>query len=301
MLIWWRVYDVCVLGHITKDRISIPGRPDHEMPGGTAYYVSRAWAALGLSVCMVTRVAEADAAELLGDLTARGVHVRNCGAHQTTVFENRYEGPALQERTQRVLQVADPFCVADLAGLSARAVHVGPLTRGEVELEVFQHLRGVADYVALDGQGLLREVVDQQVRLAPFHHLDEVLPHLNMLKVDDREAKMMAGDQDARASAVKLADRGVAEVLMTFADRGSAVRYGDELTCVSAVPPTETIDATGCGDTYVAAYIYARLQGQAPVTAAQFASAAASLKIADYGAFYGTEADVLAHLKGAGE
>ncbi len=290
------VYDVCVLGHVTKDRISIPGRPDHEMPGGTAYYVSRAWAALGLSVCMVTRVAEADAQELLGDLSARGVHVRNCGARQTTVFENRYEGPALQTRTQRVLQVADPFVPEDVANLSARAVHAGPLTRGEVQMEVFEHLRGVADYVALDGQGLLREVIDQQVRLAPFRHLDQVLPHLDMLKVDDREAKIMADDEDARTSAVKLADMGVAEVLMTFADRGSAVRYGNDLSCVPAVAPTETVDATGCGDTYVAAYIYARLQGQAPVEAANFASAAASLKIADYGAFSGTAQDVWAHL-----
>lgn len=293
------MYDVCVVGHVTRDRVQIPGRPDHEMPGGTAYYVARAWASLGLSVCVVTRVANADAPSLLSDLTGRGVHIRNLGSRRTTVFENRYDGPALENRSQRVLAVADTIRPADLEGLSARAVHVGPLTRGEVHLDVFQHLQGVAPYVALDGQGLLREVVDEQVRLRSFSRMGEVLPKLHLLKVDDTEAQVMVGVGPPKQAATRLVDAGVGEVLMTFADRGSAVLTKDCYQPVAVCPPTETIDATGCGDTYVAAYIYARLQHEQPAQAASFASAAASLKIAGYGPFVGTEADVRAHMKRA--
>ena len=130
------MYDVCVIGHVTKDRICIPGREDHELPGGTAYYVSRAWAALGRSACVVTKVAPEDDEALLGDLRARGIHVFNRGSRHTTVFENRYSGEHLSERHQRVLSLADPFEVEDLAGIAARAVHVGPLTRAEVPLSV---------------------------------------------------------------------------------------------------------------------------------------------------------------------
>lgn len=293
------MYDVCVVGHVTKDRIQVPGRPDREMAGGTAYYVARAWASLGLSVCLVTRVAEADAGDLLGELGERGVHVRNLGSRDTTVFENTYDGPALQNRTQRVLAVADPLRPQDLAGVSARAVHVGPLTRGEVDPELFEHLHGVAPYVSLDGQGLLRQVVDQRVVLAPYRELHRVLPRLNLLKVDDREAEIMVGAGSAAHLAAQLADAGVQEVLLTFADRGSAVLSDACYQRIAAVAPRETVDATGCGDTYVAGYIFARLRHHEPQAAARFASAAASLKIADYGPFVGTEAEVWAHLNDA--
>ncbi len=31
------MFDVCVIGHVTRDIIAIKGRPAKSMPGGTAY------------------------------------------------------------------------------------------------------------------------------------------------------------------------------------------------------------------------------------------------------------------------
>lgn len=290
------MYDACVIGHITKDRIQIPGRPDHEMPGGTAYYVSRAWAALGLNVCVITKVAPEDAGDLLKDLEARGVHVVNRPTRRTTVFENRYSGPALQHRTQRVRAVAEPFHVRDFDGITASYVHLGPLTRAELDLAVLSRVRGMAPRIALDGQGLLREVVDAEVCCSKYPHLDQVLPWVDVLKVDDGEAEIMVDEAAPEVAAARLEALGVDEVLLTFADRGSAVQTAGRYARVAAVPPPATVDATGCGDTFVAGYAYARLRGEEPVAAARFASAAASLKISDYGPFAGTEAEVRAHM-----
>lgn len=293
------MYDVCVIGHVTKDRICIPGREDHELPGGTAYYVSRAWAALGRSACVVTKVAPEDDEALLGDLRARGIHVFNRGSRHTTVFENRYSGEHLSERHQRVLSLADPFEVEDLAGIAARAVHVGPLTRAEVPLSMYRLLPNVAPLVGLDGQGLLRVLGGSEVRLAPADDLQAVLPYVHVLKVDDTEAEIMVGEADPMAASAALAARGVREVLMTFADQGSAVRADGRVARIPAVPPLEEVDATGCGDTFVAAYLHARLAGRGPEDAAHFAAAAASLKLSHYGPFEGTEAEVDAHAASA--
>jgi sugar/nucleoside kinase (ribokinase family) len=289
-------YQACVIGHVTKDRICIPGRADHELPGGTAFYVSRAWAALGLRVSVITKVAEEDDAALLGDLRDRGIHVVNRGSARTTVFENRYSGAHLSHREQRVLSVADPFEASDLAGLSAEVLHVGPLTRAEVPLALYPGLRAVAPRVGLDGQGLLRVVEDAAVRLAPADDLQAVLPYVDVLKVDDLEAEIMVGPPgDPEAAAAALAGFGVAEVLMTFADQGSAIRWGGASVRIPAVPPVEEVDATGCGDTFVAAYLYARLVGRGPEASAHFAAAAASLKLSHYGPFEGTAAQVDQH------
>lgn len=294
------MYDVCVIGAITKDRIQIPGRPDREMPGGSAYYVSRAWAALGLNVCVVTKVADADAPDLLSDLGSRGVHVVNRGSSTTTVFENRYDGPALQHRTQRVLEVAEPFEAKDVLGVPAATLLLGPLTKNELSRDVFEHVVHAAPRVALDAQGLLREVVDGEVRATPCEQLPEVLAPVQVLKVDDVEAEIMVGATDPAQAADRLADFGVDEVLVTFADRGSLVRVGGEHFQIPSVRAKETIDATGCGDTYVASYLFARLRGRSPEQAGRFAAAAASLKLSDYGPFSGSEEDVQAHLRRGG-
>ena len=52
-------------------------------------------------------------------------------------------------------------------------------------------------------------------------------------------------------------------------------------------------DTTGCGDTYMAGYLYQRIKLATPENAGQFAAAMATLKIESPGPFTGTKADVL--------
>jgi sugar/nucleoside kinase (ribokinase family) len=56
------------------------------------------------------------------------------------------------------------------------------------------------------------------------------------------------------------------------------------------------VDATGCGDTYMAGYLYQRVRGAAIREAGEFAAAMATLKIEASGPFTGTRAEVLALL-----
>ena len=51
------MFDVCVIGHITKDIVRIENLKK-EMPGGVAYYFSMALKNLGSNVSLVTKVAE---------------------------------------------------------------------------------------------------------------------------------------------------------------------------------------------------------------------------------------------------
>ena len=57
-------------------------------------------------------------------------------------------------------------------------------------------------------------------------------------------------------------------------------------------PPTEIVDATGCGDTYMAGYLYMRNKGASYKEAGCFAAAMCTIKLEASGPFGGTEKDV---------
>jgi sugar/nucleoside kinase (ribokinase family) len=284
-----RSVHVAVVGHITKDLVRIPGKPDREQEGGSAYYVSVALRSLGCDVTVVTRIQRAEEDLLLRDLVRRGIHVRNTPSPETTVFENVYTDATLTSRQQWVRSVAQPISAADVEGIRADAFHVGPLTRDEISVDVLRTIRAQTPLVAFDAQGMLRQVVDGRVSLAAWPELDRALPFVDVLKVDDAEAFELVGTKDATDAAAR-------EVLVTFANRGSLVRASGASVHVDVVRPRANVDATGCGDTYVAGYLHARLAGEPPPEAARFAAAAASLKLERYGPFEGTAADVRAHL-----
>lgn len=282
---------MCVVGHVTKDLIRIPGKADREMAGGSAFYVSVALASLGLRVEVITKVAKQDEA-LLDGLRARGVRVINGETDATTTFENSYSGEHLATREQWVRAIATPFSAEDLAPSTANNFHVGALTAKEIPLATLRAIRARAERITFDAQGMLREVVDQKVRLGAWDERELGLPLADALKVDDTEAAGLVGETNPLAAAEKLSALGVREVLITFADRGSLIRTAGENARIPALPPRAHVDATGCGDTFAAAYLAARSFALAPAAAGRFAAAAASLKLERYGAFEGTRAEV---------
>jgi sugar/nucleoside kinase (ribokinase family) len=56
---------------------------------------------------------------------------------------------------------------------------------------------------------------------------------------------------------------------------------------IPAYKPTDVVDATGCGDTYMAGYLSQRVQGANVQEAGEFGAAMATLKIQSSGPFSG--------------
>lgn len=289
--------DAWAVGHVTLDRIVAPNRPIKEQFGGSAYYVALAWAALGWRAGIVTRMAEGDAERLRKQLEPRGVRLVNHACAATTAFENRYEDEALARRIQSVTGIADPFAVAHVEALSADAFHLGPLTADELPTDVLRAVVDKGARVSFDAQGDLRRVDDQRVVPARMRDVAARLSGVTALKVDDAEASMLVGDAEPRSAARALAAHGVAEVLVTFADRGALVCHDETVAPIPPVPPREHVDATGCGDTFVASYAFGRGQGMTPVEAAGFAASAASLKLEGYGPLSASADHVRANLR----
>ncbi len=284
------IHDVWVVGHVTLDRI-VTRDGVTECAGGTSTYFSLALARLGADVAVLTRMALEDQETLLAEEREAGIEVRWAASPKTTEFENRYLEANRDRRVQRVGAVALPFAPEDLGELQARLFHLGPLTQDDMSVEFIE---AAADRgrVSLDVQGLVRRIDRGGMEPCDWPEKARGLARVSIVKADEDEARMLTGESDPVRSARRIAAWGPEEVLVTRASNGSVVFHRGEIHHVPAVATPDPVDPTGCGDTFMAGYVSARLGGADPASAAHFGAAAAALKLRHVGPFDGTRTKV---------
>lgn len=287
--------DLCCIGHITLDHVITP-EASVTMPGGTAFYFSHAVHNLNVAYALVTSLAEKEM-RFAEDLRNDGIQVTVMPSSHTVIFENKYS-ENLNHRTQRVLQTADPFTPESLSSLQANVFHLGPLLADDVSSAAIKALASKGN-LSLDVQGFLRRVEDEKVVPIDWNEKEKILPLIHFLKVNEEEMHVLTGQSDAHDGARMLSDWGAKEVIVTLGSKGSVVFDGETFYTIPAYAPRRVHDATGCGDTYMAGYLYQRIKGNPIQQAGEFAAAMASIKIADSGPFDGTEEDVALFLKDA--
>jgi ribokinase len=104
------------------------------------------------------------------------------------------------------------------------------------------------------------------------------LEHVHALVLNEREAAGLTGRRDAGAAAAHLASLGTTVVVTRGADGAIAVEPDGRLTSVPA-RPAEVADATGAGDLFVSAYVWADLDGEPLEGRLRLATSYASLSL----------------------
>lgn len=289
-------YDLCCIGHITIDKVVSPAGTVL-MPGGTSFYFANAVAGLNASFKLVTALAPEDI-YAVKKLQERGIDADVHASAHTLFFENIY-GADTDHRVQRVLQTADPFILEQVKDIDAFVVHAGPLLANDISSAILRQLASQTK-VSLDVQGFLRKVENNNVVPVDWLEKMDVLPHIEFLKANEEELAVITGQQEIEAGAKRLQQWGAKEVIITLGSKGSIIFSGNDKYMIPAFMPERLVDATGCGDTYMAGYLYKRSKGFGIQEAGEFAAAMATLKLQQSGPFLGTEADVDALLATTG-
>ena len=275
--------DICCIGHITKDKIVTPHRVVY-MAGGTSFYFAYAINQLpnDVSLSLVTSMdpTETEPAE---KMRQAGIDVTLNASRNTVFFENIY-GENQNERKQRVLAKADPFTIEQLEHVDAKVYHLGSLLSDDFSNEVVEYLAKKGK-VSIDVQGYLREVRDEKVYPIDWKDKLKVLKNTYYLKVNEIEMETITGLKDAHEAAKLLHSWGVTEVIITLGSEGSLIYVDDTFYEIPAYAPHEVVDATGCGDTYSAGYLYQRTLGATPTEAGKFAAAMCTIKLEHNGPF----------------
>lgn len=281
--------DILCIGHITHDRIITPSQPDGvDCAGGTAYYV--AWAMHHLpqdiSFGVITAVGD-DLNQEIDKLRQVGIDIRDLGSDTSVYFENKY-GENMNNRRQRVLSKAAPFTIEQLRDAEADVFHLGTLLVDDFAPETVEYLASKGR-VCVDVQGYLRQVRDRHVYAVDWRDKLRVLKSTDILKVNEHEIDVLTdGEKDLRRAARLIRSWGVREVLITLGSYGSFI-YADDSFCeIPGYRPRSVVDATGCGDTYAAGYLYARAHGADCEEAGRLAAAMCTLKLEHTGPFDAT-------------
>lgn len=282
--------DICCIGHITKDKIVTPNRTVY-MAGGTSFYFSYAINQLPKDVTfsLVTAMDPTEK-EPVEKMLKAGIDVSMNASRNTVFFENIY-GENQNDRKQRVLAKADPFTIQQLEHVDAKVFHLGSLLADDFPTEVVEYLSRKGR-VSIDVQGYLREVRDEKVYPIDWKEKLKVLKHTYYLKVNETEMETITGLKNPHEAAKLIHAWGVTEVIITLGSEGSLVYVDDKFYEIPAYPPHEVVDATGCGDTYSAGYLYRRLQGATPTEAGKFAAAMCTIKLEHNGPFNRSIEDV---------
>ena len=275
--------DICCIGHITRDHIVTP-RHDAYSAGGTAYYV--AWALQALPRDVDFHLVTAVSGEVMPEverLRQAGISVTAYNSPTNVFFENRY-GENMDNRTQRVLAKSAPFTIGQLLSTEARLYHLGTLLADDFAPEVVEYLAAKGD-VSIDVQGYLRRVDGEQVVSCEWGDKLRLLRHTAILKVNEWECQTLTGLNVPFAAAEQIHDWGVREVIVTLGGGGSVVFADGRFYETPAFPPRQLVDATGCGDTYSAGYLYCRARGMDYTESSRFAAAMCTLKLEHTGPF----------------
>ncbi len=289
-------HDLCCIGHITLDKVVTPKNTVY-MPGGTSFYCSHAIRHFNdIDYKLVTSLAESEM-KAVYDLRDKGIDVKAITSKHSVYFENIY-GENQDNRTQRVLAKADPFAINHIDDINSKIFLLGALLADDFPVELVKYLSKKAD-VAIDCQGYLREVRNERVFAIDWSDKIEVLSHVHFLKVNEVEMEVITGFTDIKKGAKQLYDWGVKEVLVTLGSLGSVIYDGKTFYKIPAYVPSEVVDATGCGDTYLTGYLYQRAKGTDIQSAGEFAAAMATIKIEASGPFNGTKENVIERINTA--
>jgi pfkB family carbohydrate kinase len=255
--------DYTTVGHVTVDVM----RDGSRRPGGTAFYSALQAARLGLRTLIVTRGVPREIAALLEPYRGE-LELEILAAPQTTMLATRGSGAT---RSQRVLAWAG--AIDEHVAVDTSILHLAPVAR-----ETPGRWQGFAGFVGLTPQGLVRAWSGDCGDIFAAAPQRGRIPGRCQAVVMSEHERTSSGELIAAAAAcgaIVAVTAGASPTTLLCAG-------GDALVDVPTVAnPTDDV---GAGDVFAAAFFIALHEGRAPRLAADFANAAAAVRIGAAGA-----------------
>lgn len=265
-----------IIGPVTKDLVVI-GEDEFEKIGGATYFQSFVFEKFFDDYLTIVNCSDESIVSSFPSQDKVKVIVKD----DTHFFINHYPDSSNRNIRQQLSNFADiPIFKKDLENIlpdNIDAFILNPLNRHDFSTDAIEYIKSFNVPIFVSIQGFLR-VPNVQVnenytiKLEDFDDLSNILSGVDVIFLDVGEENIVGNDFD------------VDEVVITNGSHGSRIISDGEIK-IDAVKCDNVVDTTGCGDTFMAAYITQKLLNKSSAEAGNFASKIASDKIKNNGPY----------------
>lgn len=242
---------VLSIGTVAFDTIETPFGRAEMVIGGACTYISYA-ASYFTDDINISAIVGADfPQDEIKALEARGVNLDGLEIKadgKTFFWEGRYhEDMNTRDTITTDLNVLDDFDpVLPEAYKSCKYVMLGNLTP-EIQLQVLDQLDGSQRLIVMDTMNFWIDIA--------LDSLKKVIAKVDVLTINDEEARMLSGEYSLVKAAEKIHAMGPAYIVIKKGEHGALLFHECKIFFAPALPLAEVFDPTGAGDTFAGGFI----------------------------------------------
>lgn len=240
-----------VVGTVAFDDIETPFGRAEKVVGGAATYIALAASYYTKQIKIVSVIGDDFPEADLDDLRSRGVDLAGLQVKQgekSFFWAGRYHkdmnGRDTLDTQLNVLADFDPVLPADYQ--DTEYLMLGNLTPA-VQARVLDQLTTRPKLVVLDTMNFWMDTA--------MDELKEVLKRIDVLTINDEEARQLSGEHSLVKAAAAIHEMGPRILVIKKGEHGALLFHNNEVFFAPALPLAEVFDPTGAGDTFAGGFI----------------------------------------------
>ncbi|PKD43043.1 PfkB family carbohydrate kinase [Rhodohalobacter barkolensis] len=235
-----------VVGSVAYDGIETPFGKTDRILGGSATYISLAASYFANQINLVGVVGKDFADDDIELLKSKGVDLEGLQVDKsgnTFFWKGKYHYDLNNRDTLdtqlNVFEHFDPI-IPDVYKDSKYVAlgNIEPSLQGKVLDQVSK-----PDFVVMDTMNFWIEGTPDALK--------ETLKHVDLLVINDSEARELAGEPNLIKAADKVREMGPGSLIIKKGEHGALLFAGDEIFSAPAYPVIDIFDPTGAGDTFM--------------------------------------------------
>jgi sugar/nucleoside kinase (ribokinase family) len=239
------------IGSVAFDALETPYGKTDKIIGGAGTYISLSASYFKTPVNLVAVVGEDFPQEYIQLLENKGVDTTGLQikkGEKSFFWSGRYHNNMNSRDTLvtelNVLATFDPIVPNEYQ--DCEYLMLGNLTPS-VQISVIERLAKRPKLIAMDTMNFWMDIA--------LDDLKKVLTMIDVLCVNDEEARQLSGDYSLRTAAKTIMAMGPKTLIIKKGEHGALLFQGDKLFFCPALVLEEVFDPTGAGDTFVGGFI----------------------------------------------
>ncbi|MBK8311986.1 MAG: sugar kinase [Chitinophagaceae bacterium] len=239
------------VGTMAFDAIETPFGKINQIVGGSATYVAYAASHFVKPVQQISIVGFDFPKEEMEEMTKRGVQLEGVEIvpdKKSFFWSGRYH----EDMNSRDTLITDLNVLADFdptipdSYQGAEFLMLGNLAP-KIQLNVIQELKKRPKLIVMDTMNFWMEIAMAELKI--------VLKYVDMLMVNDAEARQLTGQFSLVKAAKSIMEMGPKFLIIKKGEHGALLFHGDQVFFAPALPLEEVFDPTGAGDTFAGGFM----------------------------------------------